>query len=379
MPWKEINKLSLRREFVIQALQPGTNRRELCRRYEISHKTGYKWFNRYNKGGLEALHDLSRQPKYSPNKTPLAVTSDILQLRDKHPAWGGRKIRTRLLVLGRTGVPAASTITEILRRHGRLDEEESSKHKAFTRFEYEEPNQLWQMDFKGHFPIKGGRCHPLGVLDDHSRFALGLFACANEQGVTVKGHLREVFRRYGLPDCILVDNGSPWGSDQEHVYTRLTVWMLRMRVRVIHGRPFHPQTQGKEERFNRTLQAELLRYEHFEDLGHCQRRFDCWRDIYNQERPHEALGMAVPASRYRPSQRKFPEEIPPIEYAPGDEVRKVQKGGWISYRGQIYRICKAFTGYPVALRNTAEDGLLNVVFCNHTIAKIDLCAHNIHE
>lgn len=379
MPWKEVNKLGLRREFVIQALQPGTNKRELCRRYEISPKTGYKWLNRYRKNGLEALHDLSRRPKYSPNKTPPEVTNDILQIRDKHPAWGGRKIRTRLLALGSIDPPAASTITEILRRYGRLDDEESSKHKPFTSFEYEEPNQLWQMDFKGHFSINAGHCHPLSVLDDHSRFALGLFACTNERGVTVKGHLSELFRRYGLPDCILVDHGPPWGSDREHVYTPLTVWMLRMGVRTIHGRPYHPQTRGKEERFHRTLQAEVLSYEHFEDLEQCQRRFDQWRDIYNHERPHEALGMAVPASRYRPSQRKFPEEIPPIEYAPGDEVRKVQKEGWVHYRGRTYRIGKAFIGYPVAFRHTTEDGVMNVVFCNHTIAKIDLRAHNSYE
>jgi hypothetical protein len=229
------------------------------------------------------------------------------------------------------------------------------------------------MDFKGHFALLNqNRCHPLTVLDDHSRYSLGLVACRNENGSTVKSCLQQIFRRYGLPSVILADNGSPWGLSTRHPYTSLTAWMIRLGIRVIHGRPRHPQTQGKDERFHRTLKDEVLRYESFEDLQHCQKRFDDWRYIYNHERPHESLGMAVPGSRYHTSPKRLPEILPPIEYAPGDIVRKVQDGGWISYRNRGYRISGAFKGYPVALRPTEHDGFLDVIFCHQKIAKIDL-------
>ncbi len=225
-------------------------------------------------------------------------------------------------------VPAASTITEILRRRDLLSELKGCQ--AFQRFERERPNELWQMDFKGHFGLgAGGRCHPLTVLDDHSRYALVLQACGNEQGQTVQEQLRQAFRSYGLPQSMLMDNGSPWGDDRESPWTPLTVWMLRLGVRVIHGGPYHPQTQGKEERFHRTLVAEVLQGRVFRDLQECQARFDEWRVIYNYERPHEALDLAVPGSRYEPSGRSFPEQLPEREFSPTDVLRKGAKGGMV--------------------------------------------------
>lgn len=379
MPWMEVNTVTLRKEFVFLATKTDTNKRELCRRFGISPKTGYKWLHRYHKDGLSSLSDQSRRPHHSPKQTVPDIEHEILKIRDQHPAWGGRKINTRLSVLGCQEVPAPSTITNILRRHGRLDPKESDKHKAFQSFEYKSPNQLWQMDFKGHFALLSqSRCHPLTVLDDHSRYSLGLVACVNEKGKTVQVCLESIFRRYGLPHRMLMDNGSPWGSDKEHPYTPLTVWMMRLGIRVIHSRPYHPQTQGKDERFHRTLKDEVLRYESFEDHKRCQLRFDTWRYTYNHERPHESLGMAVPASRYHPSPRSFPETLAPIEYAPEYDVRKVQQGGWISYQGRNYKISKAFTGYPVGLRSGDTDGIVDVIFCNQTITQIDLHSHDIH-
>jgi transposase InsO family protein len=372
MPWKVTEKMSLRREFVMLAASEGANIAELCRGFEISRKTGYKWIRRFSEIGAEGLKDRSRRPARSPAKTPSLSEAAVLALRDAHPAWGGRKLHARMVHQGRRDVPAPSTITGILRRHGRLDEAESLKHKAWTRFEHPAPNGLWQMDFKGHFPLAQGRCHPLTVLDDHSRFSLGLYACANERTLTVKDHLSEIFRRYGLPGRILADNGSPWGDAPDSRYTPLGVWLLLLGVGIGHGRPYHPQTQGKDERFHRTLKAEVLRYEHFADLSGCQRRFDAWREVYNHERPHEALGMAVPASRYRVSQHTFPEQLPPIEYGPGDIVRRVGDKGRLSYKNRIFTIPKAFKGYPVALRPTETDGVMDVVFCSHTVSKIDL-------
>jgi transposase InsO family protein len=376
MPWKEQNAVSLKREFVEFASVDEANVRGLCKRFDISPTTAYKWMARFEQEGVDGLQDRSRRPKTSPRKTPDAVEGKLLRVRRKHRAWGGRKIRHYLLNQGACDVPAARAITEILRRYGKIDPQESGKHAPGKRFEQRAPNELWQMDFKGHFPMLGGRCHPLTVLDDHSRFALGLKACGNETRLTVQKHLVTIFRRYGLPDRILTDNGAPWGSahSQTSYDTQLTVWLLRLGVRTSHGRPCHPQTQGKDERFHRTLKDELLAFETFRDLTHCQDRFDRWRATYNHERPHEALAHAVPASRYRPSLKPYPERLPPIKYPPGVAVRKVRPDGYISYGGRPYLVSSAYRGHPIALRPHNEiDGLLEVLFCHHVVGQIDLC------
>lgn len=372
MPWQQVTPMSQRKEFVNLALTDGANIARLCRRFTISRKIGYKWLARYREEGEAGLANRSRRPHHSPGETEEALMAAVLTVRADHPAWGGRKIRARLQAQGWAGVPAASTITEILRRHGLLNPEESAKHKAWRRFEAEAPNDLWQMDFKGHFAAATGRCHPLTVLDDHSRYALGLEACADEQSHTVQQRLTVIFRRYGLPRKMLMDNGSPWGLDAAHPYTLLTVWLLRLGVKLGHSRPYHPQTLGKDERFHRTLKAEVLQYCQGLELERCQARLDAWRIVYNLERPHEALGMAVPMSRYRESPRSFPESLPPLVYGPGDQVRRVQAEGWITFKGRYFRLCKAFRGEAVALRPTATDGLWEVYFGQHCIDRINL-------
>ena len=210
------------------------------------------------------------------------------------------------------------------------------------------------MDFKGHVPCGAGRCHPLTVLDDHSRYSLVLAACGDERTATVSARLSGSFRRYGLPEVLLVDNGPPWGGGAARHHTPLTVWLLRLGVRVVHSRPRHPQTLGKDERFHRTRKAELLGRAPLEDLASAQRRFDAWRHVYNHERPHEALALATPASRYRPSERSFPETLPPVEYPAADHVRKVQAGGRVDFRGRRLRAPQAFTGQRVALRPRSQ-------------------------
>ena len=372
MPWKHVTPMSQRKEFVSLAMVDGVNISQLCRRFEISRKTGYKWLARVRAEGETGLADRSRRPRRSPRTTPRGLEEAVLQVREVHPAWGGRKLRVRLQAQGWTQVPAASTITAILHRHGLIDPEESAKHQAWQRFEAPAPNDLWQMDFKGHFELAPGRCHPLTVLDDHSRYALGLEACADERRDTVQQRLTAIFRRYGLPRKMLMDNGPPWGAEGQADYTTLTVWLLRLGVRVSHSRPYHPQTMGKDERFHRTLKAELLQYCQGLALVQCQPRFDAWRLTYNLERPHEALGMAVPASRYRESPRSFPERIPAIEYGPGDVVRKVYETGRISFHNRFFRLGKAFRGEAVALRPTVTDGLWEVYFGQHRIARINL-------
>lgn len=370
MPWKALTAMSLRLEFVNFAMNEDTNISELCQRFGVSRKTGYKWINRYRAG--DPLSDQSRKPHRSPKKTGDDIEQAVLRVRQLHPAWGGRKIRRRLENLGWQAVPAASTITAILHRNGCIDPSESLKHTACQRFQSPAPNDLWQMDFKGHFAAEQCRCHPLTVLDDHSRYALGLQACSDERGLTVQQSLIPIFRHYGLPRQMLMDNGSPWGADQQHVFTPLTVWLIRQGIGIIHSRPIHPQTLGKDERFHRTFKAELVQYCIGLSLGKCQQRFDAWRDIYNFQRPHEALDMQVPAQRYRTSHHQYTDKPRPIEYALDDKVRKVQQGGLICYGGKQYRVPKAFYGERIAIRPTVTDGLYDVYFCNQRIAQLNV-------
>lgn len=372
MPWQEVSTMSLRKEFVMLANQPGSNRRELCHRFNISAKTGYKWLARYQANNDSGLQDQSRRPHHSPTRTSDILEQAVLKVRARHSTWGGRKIHARMQALGYQNPPTPSTITGILRRHGQLIHEGSSSPHAWQRFEHSTPNALWQMDFKGPFALGQGRCHPLTVLDDHSRFSLCLKACANEQRQTVQHHLTHTFRRYGLPQRMVMDNGPPWGDDIDTPLTGLTVWLIRLGIGVSHSRPYHPQTLGKDERFHRTLKGELLQQRQFEDLGQCQWYFDRWRNVYNLERPHESLAMAVPASRYQSSPRPFPEALPAIEYGPADQVRKVQALGHFHYQGYVFRTSKALRGQPVALRPTERDGIMSVYFCHYHVADIDL-------
>jgi transposase InsO family protein len=372
MPWKEVSIMSQRLEFVTLATAENANIRHLCRCFGISSATAYKWLDRFQSDGANGLEDRSRRPQHSPSRTTAEMEEIVTKLRAKHPAWGGRKLETRLLELSHTGVPSASTITAILRRHQLLDPKESAKHQAFLRFERAAPNELWQMDFKGEFKLPQGRCYPLTILDDHSRFAVALEACARNTKDITQIAMIQVFRRYGLPDWITCDNGSPWGSGGRSYYTALGVWLLRLGIGISHSRPHHPQTQGKDERFHRTLEAEVLRYQHGASLAQWQLLFDQWRVIYNTERPHEALSMAVPASRYQPSHRRYPEQLPPIDYGAADIVRKVRHYGHIKFEGREYHIGSAFYGLHVALRQTTTDGLFDVYFCQHKIGLLNL-------
>jgi transposase InsO family protein len=372
MPWWELSAMEQREELVRLALMPGSNKSELFQRFGVSSSNGHKWLRRYLLEGPSGLAERSRRPHSSPNRTSPEMEAQVLSLRDRHPAWGGRKLQRRLLDQGVSGVPSPGTITEILRRNGRLASAAADQHRAFQRFERAQPNELWQMDFKGHFAMAQDRCHPLGVLDDHSRYLVGLDACGDEREQTVRDRLTAVFHRYGLPEAMLMDNGSPWGDAGGQCWTALTVWLLRLGIWVSHGRPYHPQTQGKQERLHRTLKAELLQGRNLRDLDDCQRAFDAWRPIYNHERPHQALGLATPASRYRPSRRSLPQVLPAIEYGAGDQVRRVDRDGFISFRNRPWRVGKPFRGQPVALRATLQDGVFSLHFCAHRIGMVDL-------
>src|SRR6185295_14377358 len=211
MPFRERSVMDDREEFCRLAQRAGANMRELCRRWGFSPDRGYVWLRRYEREGRAGLADRSRRPLSSPGRSASDIEAKVLEVRAENPTWGGRKLRRVLIDDGMASPPAISTITDILRRHGKLDGPRAGEARDYIRFEHAAPNDLWQMDFKGHFALAKGRCHPLTVLDDHSRFSLAIAACADERGSTVKQRLTQTFERYGLPLRILCDNGSPWG------------------------------------------------------------------------------------------------------------------------------------------------------------------------
>ena len=371
--------IDTRREFVRLAACAQVSVAALCDRFGISRQTGFTLLRRYREGGDAGLLDGSRRPHRSPRQVAPAIEAQILALRLAHPAWGGRKLARRLRDLGLDGVPAPSTITQVLRRAGQINPIEAGRHRAFTRFERAAPNELWQIDFKGHIPAGTRRCHPLTVLDDHSRVALGIAACSGETLIEVQARLTALFRRYGLPGAILCDNGSPWGATGHTgrlavQRTAFEVWLMRLGVATLHGRPRHPQTQGKDERFHRTLDIEVLQGRHFADLDECQAAFNAWRPIYNEQRPHEALGLAVPASRYQPSRLAFPEVLPTPDYHDTDLVRRVRPDGCFKLHGRLVGLSQAFAGLDIALRKTPRNGVLSLHFMRFTLGKIDICA-----
>lgn len=367
--------MSLRREFVALAKTEAISFSQLCQRFGISRTTGYKWLGRANANAQETFADRSRRPYTSPTKTSAELEYEALTLRTQHPAWGGRKINRILKDRGQKNVPAPSTVTHILHRHGLIGPRQTGEGAVYHRFEHEKPNQLWQIDFKGYFATEQGRCEPLTVLDDHSRYNIILQAMQTTNTIPVKQALTDTFRQYGLPDRINADNGQPWGcpAAKHHGISQLTVWLIRLGVRISFSRPAHPQTNGKEERFHRTLKAEVLTGKTFSDLKQVQRVFDEWRAIYNHVRPHDALGLAVPASRYKPSLRAFPEILPEIEYSPDDEVVEVKWNGVVRFKQQCLKVSNALQGLPIAFRKDHEqDGLYDIYFCHHRLGRLDL-------
>jgi len=373
MPWKEVTPMSQRQEFVSLAREASLPLSELARRFGISRKTAYKWLQRDQAGG--SMADQSRRPMQSPTRTALDLEAAVVAWRQRHPCWGGRKLAQVLRNEGYDAVPAPSTITHILRRHGLLGGGTGGSSPRWIRFEHPAPNDLWQMDFKGPMTVGTHRCDPLTVLDDHSRYNVVLQAVANMKTATVQATLTETFRRYGLPRRMNMDNGSPWGSPggDSRGLSALTVWLVRLGIHVSFSAPAHPQTNGKEERFHRSLKAEVIARRHFDTTVQVQQAFDQWRTIYNHVRPHEALALAVPASRYQPSPRGFPEVLPPIEYAPDDHVAVVMTQGIVHLLGHTMKVSNALRGYRIAARpRDDQDGIYDLFFAHHRLTTIDL-------
>ena len=371
MAWEERTVEQMRKEFVRRVLAQEGSKAALCREYGISRPTGDKWIERFRTG--QDLSDRSRAPKSVPGRISPELEAEIVRLRRQYPALGAVKLHRIMENAGYTGLPCARTFNNVFRRHNLIGQEESAAATPHRRFEKAFPNEMWQGDFKGHFRMKNGhRCHPLNIIDDCSRFNLCIEALENETFDAVKPVMERLFREYGLPFSFLCDNGNPWGTAQSLGYSRFEVWLMELGVLTLHGRPRHPQTQGKEERFNRSFTRECLKGREFRDRIHAQSCFDDYRTFYNEVRPHFALELDVPVRHYIPSQRLFPEKTEVWEYGPEYRLCKVKETGFFNYIGQGFFLSEAFAGKTIAVRESHLPGQITLVFRNFRIGRIDL-------
>lgn len=367
MPWERRSVYEQRKEFAQEA-QETRNFSALCREYGISRKTGYKWFKRAQGG--EGVVERSRRPLHSPGRTDAVVESRILQLRAENPGWGAKTIHRILEREGCEGMPCIKTVNNILKRSGCISEEESAKRKPFIRFEKDACNDMWQTDFKGEFRLRDGQyCYPLTILDDHSRFSLCIEPRLTSANVVIPTFER-VFGEYGLPQSILSDNGAQFAGFRKG-YTQFERWLMELDILPIHGRVRHPQTQGKIERFHRTMNSELLKHRQFDNIDDARAQLLAWRDKYNGYRPHEALGMRCPAEVYVPSRRSLPSRIPEYEYSGEYHVLKVNSWGYVRFgRHQVY-LSETMVGRYLEFRPSPDGERFIACFRNFSIAEFD--------
>lgn len=370
MPWKEIKVAQMREEFVKQVLSGTKTKAELCREYNISRPTGDKWIARYLAG--EELTDQSRRPNTSPGKTDPDIEKLIVDYRLDHPAIGAVKIHRILENEGHTGLPCTKTVNNILKRNGLITTEASRAATPMIRFEKSYPNEMWQADYKGNFLMKDGkRCHPLNIVDDHSRYNL---CCKPQSGETfqeIKPVMIGVFEEFGVPFSLLCDNGNPWGTAQSTGFTQFEIWLMDLGILTIHGRMIHPQTQGKEERFNGSMTRELLKHTEIADMEDAERKFAEYRDFYNNERPHHSLKLDTPAQHYEKSKRAYDPNIKEWEYPEGCRICKVKSSGYITVDGQGYFLSEAFGGREIAVKKSHKPGCINLYYRQFIIGQID--------
>lgn len=374
MSFQEVSKMSLKMEFVSLAVNLKGSFSDLCKSFNISRQNGYKWLNRFKKFGQDGLKEKSRRPKSCPKSTREKIVDFIVAKRSKYPCWGARKIKRLLKNARYKNIPSHTAINKILNQKGLINPKLSQQTKPYRRFQYLHPNEMWQMDFKGDFPIASGqRCHPLTIIDDCSRFLVCVESCQDQRSETVKKALIKTFKLYGCPKMILIDNGGPWANvETQNRLTTLSLWLVELGIKVIFARPNHPQTKGKNERLNRTLKDEVISLNTIMDFKQAQKLFDEFRQTYNLKRPHEALNYDIPSQHYRPSPRRYTGKIEQPKYMTDDIVRKVDMGGKTSFGWADIFVGRAFAGKLIAIRETKTKGKYNVFFYNQIIKTFEL-------
>lgn len=333
MPWERKSVEEQRKAFVEEA-KSCKNFSQLCREYEITRRTGYKWIERAKQN--EGFSDKSHARHFIGNKTDEEIENLILSMREDNPEWGGKKIRQILVNQGYEDLPCIKTFNNILKRNGCISLEDSLAHTPYTRFEKERCNDMWQTDFKGEFKmLNGKKCYPLDIIDDHSRYLIKIKPYENTKNVVIST-FESAFREYGMPKTVLSDNGAQFAGFRNG-YTQFEKWLMNLDILPIHGRIVHPQTQGKIERFHRTLKNELLKHKSFADISEADECLQSWRLKYNNIRPHESLNMQTPADVYIPSNRPYLETIPKYEYGGQYHIIKVNSWGYVRFdKWQVY-------------------------------------------
>lgn len=370
MPWEKKGVNQMRKEFVQRVQSAEKTKSALCREYGISRPTGDKWIKRYEGG--ETLDDRSRRPKRI-HRTDAQTEGIIVAYRRAHPAIGATKIHRILTNQGVKGLPSVKTCNNILKRNGLIHREASAAATPYKRFEKASPNRMWQMDYKGWVLMKDGqRCHPLNIIDDHSRYNLCCKAMHGETFEEIKPVMIELFKANGMPFSLLCDNGPPWGTSQSTGFTHFEVWLMELGILTIHGRALHPQTQGKEERFNGTLTRELLKHVDLKDFKDANQKFEQYRHFYNCERPHHALDLDTPEQHYIRSNRKYPDVVAEWEYPEDCTLRKVKSSGYFNWNGQGYFLSEAFADKQIAIRPSKHPGCISLFFRQFRIGRIDI-------
>ena len=366
MPWARTDWMTERLKFVVTSLKHGVNFSDLCQDFGISRKTGYKWIHRYEADGFKALEDRSCAPKTHPNETSEDVVEDIVQIRRKHPRWGPRKVR---VVLGRRhpswALPAVSTIGDILKRKGMVKKRRRNRRSspyADRLRQYDAPNAVWCADFKGCFSLglRGNRCHPLTISDGYSRYLIRCHALRRPMCQYTRRVFESAFQEFGLPRAIRTDNGAPFATLAPGGLSRLSVWWIRLGIRPERIMPGRPDQNGRHERMHSTLKAETAKPPRSSFRAQ-QRAFDRFQIEYNTDRPHEGLGMEVPASLYRPSLRSLPSRLPEPEYPAHFEIRVAYPNGVISFGSTQWYVSGCLSGESIGLE-PCDDGRWRVHF-----------------
>jgi transposase InsO family protein len=365
MPWKTMDVREQRVQFVVAAARREKSLTALCQEFGISRPTGLLWLNRYRQQGLLGLAERSRRPRHIPRLTPVELEELIVELRSRYPDWGARKLR---VLLQRQGVLLTrSTIHRVLLRHHLVHPADQHEH-AVERFERSQPNELWQMDFKGP---KGWAAPigPLSVIDDHSRYLLVLHATGSTRAELVREQLQTAFAHAGVPEAMLMDHGIPWWSARAPTgATELSVWLMKQGIGLHWSGIRHPQTQGKVERFHGELERALRRRGWQGKC--CQEWLDEFRWEHNQVRPHEALAMRTPASVWHPSSRLYDPQPPRWEYPAGAQVRRLDADGKVNAYGRSWNISHSLRREWVQLLRLEDR--VQVYYCRTLVCELDL-------
>jgi transposase InsO family protein len=367
MPWRRTDVGEQRVKFVVRATSRQEAMTALCREFGISRPTGYRWRRRFEQAhSVTAVVERSRRPRHSPSRTGPQEEERVVQLRQQY-GWGAKKID--VLLREEDTSLTVTTINRILKRRG-LMEKQDSNGPAPQRFERSAPNQLWQMDGKGEYRAHDGTCYPLSILDDHSRYAVGLYGLPAFTAERVYPCLVCTFERYGVPEAMLMDHGSVWWSTTNgYGLTWVSVRLIEQGIRLYYGRVHHPQTQGKVERFHRTLEEAMRHRGKPKQMAAWPGALDEFRQIYNERRPHEALGMKRPAEQYRASARIYQAAPREWEYPDGSVVRRLNPAGCLYWAGQNWFVCEALAGRWVRVESV--ENLLLVSYRHMYVREID--------